>query len=104
MRDVFSVQEIQAKEKEEREMIKAVGDLVVVEPIYVDRIGLIELSDKAKEDMGNGLARVISVGPENKDGLKKGDKVFFRKNEGTKIEDNLLSLKPEWIVAVVDNE
>ena len=80
-------------------MIKAVGDFVIIEPIIQEKIGIIFLPDQAKKDNAFGI--VISVGPENKDGLKAGDKVFFRKNEGTVIEEKYIVLKPQWVLGVV---
>jgi co-chaperonin GroES (HSP10) len=82
-------------------MLKAAGDFVIIEPIIQEKIGIIFLPDQAKKEVSNSFGTVISVGPENKDGLKAGDKVFFRKNEGTVIEEKYLSLAPKWILGVV---
>ena len=74
---------------------------MVVEPIIQEKIGTIFLPDQAKKKESNSFGRVISVGPENKDGLKDGDTVCFRRNEGTVVEDKYLCLAAKWILGVV---
>jgi hypothetical protein len=81
-------------------MIKAVGDFVIIEPIIQEKVGIIFIPDQAKKEVSNSFGIVISVGPENSLGVKPEDKVFFRKNEGTVIEEKYICLASKWIVGV----
>lgn len=81
--------------------IQAVADFVLIEPIIQEKVGIIYLPDQSKKEVSNALGTVISVGPEDKYGLKAGDTVVYRKHEGTVIMEKYLVLAPKWILAVV---
>lgn len=86
-------------------MPKAVNDDVIVKPIYEKESahGII-LPDQAKAYSGEFHGLVVSVGPENKYGLKKNQKVLFSRHEGIPIRENdedYLRLRKEWVLAVL---
>jgi len=81
-------------------MIKAVRDMVIVEVKYRDQEGKIFIPDNAKQYNGEFWGEVVSVGPDNKKGLKAGDKIMFVRHEGHPIEyedTKYLAVKDRWI-------
>ncbi len=90
------------------EILKAPDNLVIVEPVYssfADGSQIIQVHDRDKKYIGSFHGIVISVGPRNGLGIKSGDKVLFRRHEGTPIEHEgkeYLSLKSKWIEAVLN--
>lgn len=89
-------------------VIKACADYLVVEPVYEEKMGLIYLPDGSKKQESNFYGIVISVGPEFPfKEIKAGDKVLYRRNEGTEIESGgkkYIALSPKWVTAEVEDD
>ena len=86
-------------------MINACGDQVIVDPIYEKAKGVIVLPDGSEKREGEFHGIVVSVGPECKHSIKPGDRILFRRHEGTELEvcnKKLLALKQEWVIAEVE--
>lgn len=86
-------------------MPKAVNDDVIVKLIHEKESfhGII-IPDMAKAEDAQYYGLVVSVGPENKFGLKKNQKILFTRKEGFEIredEEVFLRLRREWILAVL---
>ena len=85
-------------------MLQACGSYVVVEPVYEKKTETgIFIPDGSEKQNGNFHGTVISVGPEYPYELKKGDKVLFRRNEGTELDFKLLALKKEWVITKLED-
>jgi len=87
-------------------MIKAVGNQLLIKPIYEDKTEKIIIPDIAKKQSADFYGIVLSIGPDfpHKDEIKVGSKILFTRNEGTEIEDKYIALKPDWVIAVVEQE
>lgn len=87
-------------------MIAAVGDYILVEPVYNKKSNLIIIPDSAQKQVSEFYGLVLSVGPEYpyRDQVKKGMKILFTRNEGTEVDDKYLSLKPNWVLAILEEE
>ena len=68
--------------------MKAVGKYIVIDPVKEENVktkgGLI-LTDKQREDIRYRIAKVKSVGTDV-NGVKAGNKIYYDKVAGTKIE------------------
>lgn len=89
-------------------MLQAVRDIVLVEPVYEKQSGLIWIPDQAQKQNSDFYGIVISLGPECpiKDEIKSGDKIIFRRHEGTPIEHEgkkYLALQPKWVEAKMED-
>lgn len=101
-------------------MLQALRDDVIVQPIFQDKVGLIEIPEASRfgKDSGHGKFRlydgfihglVISVGPRYKetfDGrvLQSGDKVIWTRHEGKRLFEEgkeYLLLKKRHVLAVI---
>lgn len=80
--------------------------MVIVQPIYdgnVEGSKLIQLHDRDKQTIGNVYGLVVAIGPEYPWKLKVGDKVLFRRHEGTPFmheDKEHVSLKSKWVEAI----
>ena len=86
--------------------IKAVRDMVIVECVYEEKKNTLYIPDNAKQYHGDFYGVVIAIGPDYKHDLKVGQKVMFRRHEGTKvIIDNkeYLALKEKWVEAIIED-
>lgn len=86
-------------------MPKAVNDDVIVQLVHEKESthGII-IPDQSKANDADFYGIVVSVGEENKEGLKKGQKVLFTRHEGIQISEDgeqYLRLKREWVVAIL---
>lgn len=86
-------------------MPRAVNDDVIVKLIHEKESahGII-IPDQAKANDAEFHGLVVSVGPENKEGLKKGQKVLFMRHEGIQISEDgetYHRLRREWILAIL---
>lgn len=86
-------------------MPKAVNDDVIVKLIHEKESthGII-IPDQAKAADADFYGIVVSVGPENKEGLKKGQKVLFMRHEGFVLSEDgeeYHRLRREWVLAVL---
>ena len=89
-------------------MLKACGSYVVVTPIYEkERKSGLVLADGTEKREGHFYGVVQSVGELYPYDLKIGQKVMFRRHEGTEIEalngKKYLGLKKEWILAILED-
>lgn len=101
-------------------MLQALRDDVIVQPIFQDKVGLIEIPEASKfgKNSSHGEfrlyhgfvhGRVISVGPRYKETfngrpLQAGDKVIWTRHEGKRMfEDGkeYLLLKSKYVHAVI---
>lgn len=81
-------------------------DMVIVEPHFEEKNDLIYIPENTKEYQGNFYGIVHSVGPRYPWALGLGEKIAFRRHEGTPIErggKKFLSLKAAWVDAVINN-
>jgi len=85
----------------------AVKDMVLVKIKYKEKIGSIIVPGTRNQYRAEFLGEAISVGPEYKYGLKKGDLVYIARiedasHEGIKIDTPqgvLWGIKSKWVVA-----
>ncbi len=83
-------------------MIQAVEDMVIIDPIHEDKIGLIYVPDQYKKYNAKFHGVVVAVGPDYPDDLKKGDKVAYVRHEGFEInEGKHLAVRERWIVGKI---
>jgi co-chaperonin GroES (HSP10) len=85
-------------------MPRAISDDIIIRAIYEKEYNGLILPDQSKHDSPTFYGIVESVGPENKEGLQKGDRIFFVRREGIEIRENeetFLRLRREWVLAVV---
>ncbi len=89
-----------------KQNIKAPRDMVIVEPVYAGKVEgskLIITADRDTKYIGDFHGIVVAVGPQYKHGLKIGQKVIFRRHEGTPIEIDgveFISLQSKWVEAL----
>lgn len=82
--------------------LKAVRDTILVKIIYADKMRGIVVPERVKQYSGNMWGEVVSVGPDYKYDVKRGDKVYYRRHEGFKIivgQEEFISLRNKWVVA-----
>ena len=81
--------------------LEAVRNTVIVKIEYEEKIGSIIIPDNAKQYSGDFKGRVISVGPDYKYDVKKGDRVYFYRHEGHKVikdDETYMSLRARWLM------
>lgn len=89
---------------------KAVRDLVIIKRVYEGKIGnsSIVLPDGLgiQSNYEDFYGLVISVGPEDKMGIKIGDRLIYSRNEGVEIKGykEHWSLNPRAILAIINQE
>lgn len=89
-------------------MLKATWDNVIVEVLYKDKVheaSRIFIPEEAKKRHAGFRGKVVSVGPDDKYGLKGGERVIFSRGEGKPIyheDKEYMMLKPERIMGVED--
>jgi co-chaperonin GroES (HSP10) len=92
--------EIIAVEREGQ--VIAVGKTVICKLRYAEKLGSIIVPDNAKQNSGDYVGIVISVGKGFKDkSLKAGDEIIYLRNEGYRFRmyegrEELLSIKECW--------
>ena len=90
----------------------SVADLILVEPIYdefVEGSKIIYYQERDKQNLADFHGLVVAVGPEYRYGVFAGDKITFRRNQGSTHEGimievegrKLYSLKSKWADAII---
>ena len=90
----------------------AVRDMVLAKIEYKEKIGSFYVPGTRKQYRADFLGRCVSVGPEYKYDLKKGDLVYITRiedagHEGHKIDTPqgvLWAIKSKWVVAIKPND
>ena len=84
--------------------LQAVGNMIIIKVHYNDKVNSIHLPDATKRFVGNYWGEVVSIGPDSKKDLKIGDKVYFARHEGIRIdhdEKDYYALKDMHIAGVL---
>jgi co-chaperonin GroES (HSP10) len=96
-------EEIIAVEREGQ--VIAVGKTVICKLRYAEKVGSIIVSDNVKQNSGDYVGIVISVGKGFKDrSLKAGDEIIYLRNEGYRLRtyegrEELLAIQEKWCYA-----
>jgi len=88
--------------------LKACGNYVIVRQLIKKISQEIIIPESFERQVSDAYGEVISVGencPFIVD-IKAGDKILYRKNEGTKLDiavGEFLALKSEWVLAKIED-
>lgn len=104
-KDIIAVSRIEENsEGKEKECFRAFADQIIIRRVYTGKIGassiIIPDVGAIRSNSEDFYGEVISVGSENKMGIKFGDKLLYERNEGLKCGD-YWSIKPRAILAKI---
>jgi len=87
--------------------LQAIQDQVIVKLHHSEKVGKIYIPEKSKAYNADYYWEIIAVGPDEKFGLKVGDKVMGPRHEGKPIEhenEKYLSLKSKHLWGKIEGE
>jgi co-chaperonin GroES (HSP10) len=88
-------------------MIKEAHNYIVVRPVFKESKGVIIIPESAQKRVSEFHGEVLSIGPDFPfKEVKQGDKILYRRDEGTRLEtknEELLALKPDWVLAILED-